>query len=125
MRRTATSAAFCVGLVPSSPAGEGGAKRRMRGSIRASQCADPRRHTPHPRVIVATGVAALSRKERGHIDALRRRSRADNRDVKTPMLRSLLPLALDLVLFLLVHLANLGIGIVLPGSLGGRGRRGI
>ena len=30
------------------------------------------------------------------------------------MRRSLLPLALDLVLFLLVHLLNLGVGLVCP-----------
>src|SRR3954454_9198823 len=60
MRRTATSAAFCVGVFPSSLAEEGGAKRRMRGSIRASQRARLAQAYPSPSVIVATGVAALS-----------------------------------------------------------------
>src|SRR6188472_1107068 len=108
MRRTATSAAFCVGVVPSPLAGEGGAKRRMRGSIRASQCARAAQAYPSPKRDRGNWRRCPPHKERGHIDALRRRSRADNHDVKTPMLRSLLPLALDLVFFLLVHLANLG-----------------
>src|SRR6478609_4588493 len=101
MRRTAASAAFCVGVFPSPLAGEGGAKRRMRGSTRASQWARLAQAYPHPSVIVATGVAALARKGRGHIDALRQGSRSDHHGVKTPMRRSLLPLALDLVLLLL------------------------
>ncbi|MGY4339075.1 hypothetical protein ACVWW3_003981 [Bradyrhizobium sp. LM2.9] len=82
MRRTATSAAFCV---------------------TGWDCC------PRHEVV----MAGTSLDKPGHDDAVARDA------------RSLLPLALYLALFLLVHFLNLGIRIVLPGGLGGRGRRGI
>src|SRR4051812_12156559 len=97
MRRTAASAAFCVTRWDCY-------QRRevvMPGLV------------PGIHVFRVTAKLVDGRDKPGHDDAVARNA------------RSLLPLALDLVLFLLVHLANLGIGIVLPGGLGGRGRRGI
>ncbi|MDD1532646.1 hypothetical protein C7U89_06740 [Bradyrhizobium sp. WBOS4] len=57
------------GLLPSPLVGEGGAKRRMRGSLRAHRRS--LRHTPHPSELLPTSVAALSHKGRGHINAHR------------------------------------------------------
>ncbi|MGY3290160.1 hypothetical protein ACVWWP_003227 [Bradyrhizobium sp. LM3.6] len=81
MRRTATSAAFCV---------------------TGWDCC------PRHEVV----MAGTSLDKPGHDDAVARDA------------RSLLPLALYLALFLLVHFLNLGIRIVLPGGLGGRGAAG-
>ena len=110
MRRTATSAAFCV-CAP----------------LCARRCAKRRMvHRPGLSAGIPRSSCRGSRSWLGRKGEARPCVRQERIGLSgAGAARSLLPLPIDLVLFLLVHLLNLRIGAGLPGGLGGRRRRGV